>query len=243
MTKVRLLSTVAAATLLLSVGAASAQNTKKDEAPAPAPAVQQKAPAEKIAPAMKPGEQKAGTQKAPETIGQAPKASDGDKSRATDKGAMDKGATGKSMDKGPAAKSAADTKSPSDANGVKGKANESTTQAPAATGPKSSQSTTTEKGTTTGQGAASGSAKLSVEQRTKITSVIKQQKVERVEPSKLNISISVGARVPSTVRFYPLPSEVYVIYPEWRGYNYILVGDEILVIDPRTHQIVAILEA
>ena len=45
------------------------------------------------------------------------------------------------------------------------------------------------------------------------------------------------------MRFYPLPSEVYVIYPEWRGYDYILVGDQILVINPRTHEIVAILEA
>ncbi len=234
MMKARLLSTVAAATLLFAAGAASAQTTKKDEAPAPAPAVQQKAPAEKMAPAMRPGEQKAGTQKAPETIGQAPKASDGDKTRASDKGAMDKGATGKSMDKAPAAKSS------SDANGVKGKANESTTQAPAAASPKSSQSTTTEKGVTTGQGAASGSAKLSTEQRTKITTIIKQQKVA---PARVNFSVSVGARVPSTVRFYPLPVEVIAIYPEWRGYDYILVGDEILVIDRRTHQIVAILEA
>jgi hypothetical protein len=37
--------------------------------------------------------------------------------------------------------------------------------------------------------------------------------------------------------------EVIVVYPEWRGYDYILVGNEILVIDPRTHEIVAILEA
>ena len=238
--KARLLSTVAAATLLFAAGAASAQDLKKDEAPARAPAAQQKAPAEKMAPAMKPGEQKAGTQKAPETIGQAPKASDGDKTRATDKGAMDKGAMGKPLDKDPAAKSAADAKNPSDANGVKGKANESTTQAPAATSPKSSQSTTTVKGATTGQGAASGSAKLSTEQRSKITTIIKQQKMA---PAKLNVTVRVGTRVPDSVRFYPLPVEVIVIYPEWRGYDYILVGNEILVIDPRTHQIVAILEA
>ena len=237
MRKARLLST-AAVTLLFAAGAASAQNMKKDESPAASPRAQQTAPAEKIAPPMQPSQNKAGVKPA-ETTGQAPKASDADKSRATDKGAMDKGATGKSMDKGPAAKSS------SDANGVKGKANESTTQAPApATSPKSSQSTTTEKGgATTGQGAASGSVKLSTEQRSKITTIIKQQKVQRVEPSKLNISISVGARVPSTVRFYPLPVEVIAIYPEWRGYDYILVGDEILVIDRRTHQIVAILEA
>ena len=239
MRKVRLLSTVAAATLLFAAGAASAQNMKKEESPAASPhaAAQQKAPAEKIAPPMQPSQNKAGVKPA-ETTGQAPKSPEADSPRASDKGAMDKdkGAAGKTMEKGPAAKSS------SDANGVKGKANESTTQAPV-TSPKSSQSTTTQQGATTGQGAAAGSAKLSVEQRTKITTVIKQQKVARVEPSKLNISISVGAKVPSTVRFYPLPVEVITIYPEWRGYDYILVGDEILVIDPRTHQIVAILEA
>jgi hypothetical protein len=88
--------------------------------------------------------------------------------------------------------------------------------------------------------AAAGAAKLSTEQRTKITSVIKQQKVA---PVKLDVSINVGTRIPASVHFYPLPQEVYVIYPEWRGYDYILVGDEILVINPRTHEIVAILDA
>lgn len=97
-------------------------------------------------------------------------------------------------------------------------------------------------GATTGQGAAatSGSAKLTPEQRSKITTIIKQQKVA---PAKLSISVNVGTRVPDSVRFYPLPAEVFVIYPEWRGYDYILVGDQILVVDPRTHEIVAILEA
>ncbi len=218
---------------------------KKDEAPARAPAAQQNAPAEKIAPAVKPGEHKASTQKAPQTIGQAPKAPDADKTRATDKGAMDKGAPDKTMDKG------AKAKSPSDANGsanVKTKATDdkkSSENAGAKEATPGSAKPAGAAGTnaTTGQGAASGSVKLSTEQRSKITTVIKQQKVERVEPAKLNISISVGARVPTSVRFYPLPSEVYVIYPEWRGYDYILVGDQILVINPRTHEIVAILEA
>jgi len=73
-----LLSTVAAA-VLLTASAVSAQAPKQDEAPAKAPAAQQNAPAEKIAPAMKPGENKAGIQqKKPETTGQAPKASDAD---------------------------------------------------------------------------------------------------------------------------------------------------------------------
>lgn len=227
MKNARLLSTVAA-TLLLAVGAASAQDVKKDEGPARAPAAQQNAPAEKVAPAMKPDTKNARGQKAPETTGQAPA---GDRTDASDKGAMDK-----KKDKGAAAKAS------SDANGsghVKAKTDENTAQG--ATGAKSSHSTTAERDrATTGQGAASGSTKLSTEQRTKITNVIRQQKVA---PAHLNVSIRVGNRVPASVRFYPLPAEVFVIYPQWRGYDYILVGNDILVINPRTHEIVAILEA
>src|SRR5665811_2177752 len=74
---------------------------------------------------------------------------------------------------------------------------------------------------------SAGSAKLSTEQRSKITTIFRQNKVE---PAHLNISVSVGTRVPDSVHFYPLPVEVIVVYPEWRGYDYILVGNEILVI-------------
>jgi hypothetical protein len=233
MKHVRLLSTVAA-TVLLSAGAAFAQAPAKDTSPSPAPAAQQNAPAEKVAPNMKAGEKNAQTQKAPETTGQAPAASDAGKPRAMDKGAADKGAADKgAADKGPAKNPAESTTGQSTTPTSPNRA-----ETPA-TAPKSGQSTT-EQRSTTGQGAAAGAAKLSTEQRTQITSVFKQH---RVEPAKLNVSVSVGTRVPNTVRFYPIPQDVVVIYPEWRGYNYILVGDQIVIIDPRTHEIVAVLEA
>jgi hypothetical protein len=220
MKRAYLLSTVAAG-LLLST-AAFAQAPAKDDSPAaaaPAPAAQQKAPAEKTAPNMKAGQPGAETHKAAPGAGPAAQnaAKPGNPDKAAEKGSMEKAA-----EKG-------DIK-PSDANGgsqVK---------------PSAAQNAEP-KASTTGQGAASGSAKLSTEQRTKITTVFKSQKVERIEPSKLNISISVGTRVPSTVHYYPIPQEVIVIYPEWRGYDYIMVGDQIVIVDPRSHEIVAILEA
>jgi type IV secretory pathway VirB10-like protein len=64
MKNLRLISTTAAI-LLLGVGAVSAQTIKTDETPAKAPAAQQIAPAETVAPALK-SEQR----KAPETTGQ-----------------------------------------------------------------------------------------------------------------------------------------------------------------------------
>jgi len=117
----------------------------------------------------------------------------------------------------------AETKGPADSK------SQTTTQSQ--TGP-SSQSQTT--------GQAGAGAKLSTEQRTKITTVIRSQHVEPLK--SVNFSISVGTRVPHDVRFHPLPAEVVTVYPEWRGYEYVLVNDQILVIDPRTFEIVAVLE-
>ena len=93
--------------------------------------------------------------------------------------------------------------------------------------------------TTTGQ--AGAGAKLSGDQRTKITTVIRSQHVQPV--TNVNFSISVGTRVPRDVSFHPLPEEVVTIYPEWRGYEFILVNDQVVVIDPRTFEIVAVIDA
>jgi len=93
--------------------------------------------------------------------------------------------------------------------------------------------------TTTGQ--AGAGAKLSTEQRTKITTVIRGQNVAPV--ANVNFSISIGTRVPREVSFHPLPAEVISVYPEWRGYEFFLVRDQIIVVDPRTLEIVAVLEA
>jgi hypothetical protein len=93
--------------------------------------------------------------------------------------------------------------------------------------------------TTVGQ--AGAGAKLSTEQRTKITTVIRDQRVQPL--NNVNFSISVGTRVPRDVRFHALPREVVTIYPEWRGYEFVLVQSQIVVVDPRTFEIVAILDA
>src|SRR3981189_2431958 len=91
---------------------------------------------------------------------------------------------------------------------------------------------------TTGQ--AGAAAKLSTEQRTQITSVIKEQ---RVEPTNVNISVSVGTRIPREVPFHTLPERVVTIYPEWRGFKFIRVKEQIVIVDPNTYEIVAVLES
>jgi len=96
---------------------------------------------------------------------------------------------------------------------------------------------------TTGQGAAgsSGSANLTTEQRTKIKSSIQQTKVSKA--TNVNFNVSVGTVVPRSVTLHALPSAVVEVYPQWRGYRFVLVEDEIIIIEPSTYKIVAVIDA
>jgi hypothetical protein len=93
---------------------------------------------------------------------------------------------------------------------------------------------------TTGNAATSATAAPPAEKRTQITSAIKQEKVEEV--TNVNFNISVGTAVPAGVRYHPMPSHIVEIYPEWRGYDFILVRGQYIVLRPHTHEIVYIIE-
>jgi hypothetical protein len=96
-------------------------------------------------------------------------------------------------------------------------------------------------GTTTGNAATSATAAPPAEKRTQITSAIRSETSIK-ETTNVNFNISVGTRVPSSVTFYPLPPRIVEIYPEWRGYQVILVSGRYVIVRPQTHEIVYIIE-
>ncbi len=114
------------------------------------------------------------------------------------------------------------------------RANERTGAGENRTGPSTSTSTST---------STPGSVNLSSEQRTKIHSIIvSEHNAPRV--AHVDFDVRVGTVVPrGKVKFVPLPSTIVEIEPQWRGYEYFLVGDEIVVVDPATLRIVAVLPA
>lgn len=93
---------------------------------------------------------------------------------------------------------------------------------------------------TTGNAATSATAAPPAEKRTQITSAIKQEKVEEV--TNVNFNLSVGTVVPAGVRYHPMPSRIVEIYPEWRGYDFVLVHGKYIILRPRTHEIVYVIE-
>lgn len=117
---------------------------------------------------------------------------------------------------------------------------------PAATTQQKSATTPASDGrpsATTGAAASGGTAAASAppaEKRGQIATAIKQEKIPAT--TNVNFNISVGARVPSTVTFYPVPSRIIEIYPEWRGYQVILVNGRYIVVRPQTYEIVYIIE-
>jgi hypothetical protein len=105
---------------------------------------------------------------------------------------------------------------------------------------------TEENRATTGQGAAGTRSNVTVnitpEKRTRIHEVIvNERNAPRV--SSPNFNVSVGAQVPRTVRFAALPRTIVEIEPEWRGFEYFMIGDQIVIVDPKTMEIVAVLDA
>ena len=240
--KKSLMVTAAAVALLAGPGLVLAQKNEKNDAPAqaqqPSAPAEKNAPAEKMAPPAKVAPAKGAETKRPDakpqTIGQsAPKIEPtADKPKAEHSPIVD-GAKNAQTPVTPAPKNAAPANKPNadvKASESKSDAKPSAAQAPAQSNPTTAQTATSR-----------AAVNLTVEQRTQISGAIKQQNVPRA--TNVNFSISIGTRVPRTMHFYPLPPRVVEVYPIWRGYDYILVGNEILVIDPRTLEIVAVLEA
>jgi Protein of unknown function (DUF1236) len=93
------------------------------------------------------------------------------------------------------------------------------------------------------RGERGGSVQLSEDQRSQIKTVIGRGSGARLSRSNVNFDISVGTRVPRSVHFVTLPSEIVSIVPQYRGFEYFLVEDEIVIVDPHTLEIVAVIPA
>jgi hypothetical protein len=83
------------------------------------------------------------------------------------------------------------------------------------------------------------SVNINDQQRTRISTSISHLNVQPL--NNVNFSLAVGTAVPRDVRLQPLPAEVVEIVPQYRGYNFVLVKDEIVIVEPSSYKIVAVL--
>jgi hypothetical protein len=60
----------------------------------------------------------------------------------------------------------------------------------------------------------------------------------------LDFDVRTGVRIPHEFHdYHVLPPDIVSIVPEYRGFRYFVYGDEIVIVDPDTLEIVAIIPA
>jgi hypothetical protein len=83
------------------------------------------------------------------------------------------------------------------------------------------------------------SANVSTQQQTRISQSISRLNVQPL--SNVNFSVAVGTVIPRNVRLQTLPADIVQIVPQYRGYNFVVVRDEIVIVEPSTLRIVSVL--
>jgi hypothetical protein len=120
-------------------------------------------------------------------------------------------------------------------------AGSSTRNAGAASTPNTGASGGSASSTAASSSSASSSASvnLSTEQRTRVTQAFSSVNVQPL--TNVNFSVSVGTVIRDDVRLYDLPPSIVEVVPQFWGYRYLVVRDEIVIVEPQTKRIVHVI--
>ncbi|MBO0734368.1 MAG: DUF1236 domain-containing protein, partial [Methylocapsa sp.] len=80
---------------------------------------------------------------------------------------------------------------------------------------------------------------LSSEQRAELQRAIMGSNIHRAD--RASSSLSVGTRIPDSLRIYDVPERVADVLPQFRGFKYVVVQSELIIIDPGTLEVAAVL--
>jgi hypothetical protein len=85
-------------------------------------------------------------------------------------------------------------------------------------------------------------ANITKQKRTIIRERVVRHAPKRYRRNEISFNLSVGTRIPRSYVIYDVPSVFFDLYPEYRDYDYIVVGDLLLIIDPDTREIIDVIE-
>lgn len=84
------------------------------------------------------------------------------------------------------------------------------------------------------------SASLDPQKKSRLTTAFDKVDVKPV--THVNFAVSVGTVVPRDIELRPVPRTIVEIVPQYRDYDFFVVRDEIVIVQPRTHKIVDVIE-
>jgi hypothetical protein len=81
---------------------------------------------------------------------------------------------------------------------------------------------------------------LTEEKRTNLGQTLaKESNLNRA--NNINVSVNIGTRLPKSVRLVALPASIIAIVPEYRTYRYVVVDDQICIVNPNSYEIVEVI--
>ena len=81
---------------------------------------------------------------------------------------------------------------------------------------------------------------LSAAQKSAIFEAVNQEK-SKVAPPETNFRVSMGSPVPPSIELYALPDGALSAAPAARAYKYIVVQNQIVLVDPTTMRVIDII--
>lgn len=103
-------------------------------------------------------------------------------------------------------------------------------------------------GASSGEGAsrnesrAAGAPRLNDQQRTVIRERLFKERRPQAKSRNVNVHVTIGSPVPRGLSLAVLPSVIVQDVPEYRGYRYAIVEDEIVIVEPATSRVVEIID-
>jgi hypothetical protein len=127
-------------------------------------------------------------------------------------------------------------------------AQQNTAQQPATQQPSTAQQPSTQQNTAQQpnaqpqQNAASannnGRVALNATQQRQLSTSLRSANITPV--TNVNFSLTVGTAVPADVRLVPVTTQIVAVLPQYRGYSFFATRDEIVIVEPTSKQIVAL---
>jgi hypothetical protein len=192
---------------------------------------QQKGPEEKAAPQQKEQGQSGGNAE-PSGKGAQGETKEQPGKGAAEKGKQSRGTAEKAEPKGKDTKGTAEKAEPKDKSTTKGSAEKAPQPQDKAT-----------RGAGAEPKNKSGSAnrvQLTEEKRTNVGQTLgKETNLNRA--TNVNVTVNIGTRLPRSVRLVALPASIIAIVPEYRTYRYVVINDQVCIVEPSTFEIVEVI--
>jgi hypothetical protein len=101
---------------------------------------------------------------------------------------------------------------------------------------------TQDQGTKTGQAPGQAGQRAATVDDSQRRQIVDQLRRDRTARQDVNVRVDIGERLPPRVQARRLPPDIVRIAPHYRNYEYTVIEDRVVIVDPRRREVIDILD-